>query len=131
MCTSLMLVQLRSTCQGISREILGRTFGKYKLSAKMMGLRASVAETDVVVVWIGMVWIGGLARMAAVPFCPGFLSGAGIALIALMCFWVSGGWLTSSSVNVAYSGDWVAVRMFCHSEVGCRCRRCGVGTFLS
>ena len=45
-----MLVQLRGPCQGFSREILGSTFGKYKLSAKMMGLRASVAETDVVIV---------------------------------------------------------------------------------
>ncbi len=50
MCTFTMLVQLRGTSQGISREILGSTFGKYKMSAKMTGLRASVAETDVVVV---------------------------------------------------------------------------------
>ena len=50
MCTFPMIVQLRGTSQGIWREILGSIFGKYKLSAKMMGLRASVAETDVVVV---------------------------------------------------------------------------------
>ena len=49
-CTSLMVVQLRGTCQGFSREIWDVLFRKYKLSAKMMGLRASVAETDVVVV---------------------------------------------------------------------------------
>ena len=49
-CTSLMLVQQRGTCQAILRENLGSTFRKYKLSANMMGLRASVADTDVVVV---------------------------------------------------------------------------------
>ena len=37
----------------VSRDFarnLGSTFVKYKISAKMMGLRASVAEMDVVVV---------------------------------------------------------------------------------